>query len=237
MDLIKVNSISKTINGSINNKLDDLIENLTLALFDPNYISFKRYLEAAYISVLKPSLQAESVQQFRAQLELLHQLLLSIYIPQDADLSDAFGDSHLTIEEEYKAVGDAFSRLHDIIIGSDRAPLGNHILKVIVFCIIHYGDNYILSDYARLINVTPSYLSHFFKTKTGMAFGDFLTNIKIIRAKRMLGSTQMKIIEISDAIGFLDYHYFSRVFRKITGITPTLYRARMTSTPVDTKII
>jgi len=237
MDLIKVNSVSKTINGSLNVKLDSLIESLTMALFDANYLSFKRNLETAYITVLKPSLQAESVQQFRSQLELLYHLLLPVNNPQDADLFDAFGNSHLTIEDEYESIEEAFRHLHSIITTSGRPPFGNNILKVIALCIIHYGDNFLLSDFARLINVTPSYLSHIFKTKTGVAFSDFLTNIKIIRAKRMLGSTQMKIVDISDTIGFLDYHYFSRVFRKITGTTPTLFRARVISTSVETKII
>ena len=88
----------------------------------------------------------------------------------------------------------------------------------------NYSRQITLEDVARDINVSPQYLSKLFKDETGENFIDYLTGIRIKNAKNMLESSDMSIKEISYSIGYSDPNYFSRIFKKIIGMTPTEYK-------------
>lgn len=74
------------------------------------------------------------------------------------------------------------------------------------------------------INVSPNHFSTIFKNGTGEAFIDYLTKIRINKAKEYLNSSPMKTYEIAESVGYADSHYFSYIFKKITGLTPSEYR-------------
>jgi beta-lactam-binding protein with PASTA domain len=63
-----------------------------------------------------------------------------------------------------------------------------------------------------------------FKNKTGVNFIDYLTNIRIERAKELLADSDVSIKEICSEVGYADPNYFSRIFKKVTGVTPTEYK-------------
>ena len=71
---------------------------------------------------------------------------------------------------------------------------------------------------------------HLFKEITGKSVTDFVTALRVERAKEMLFSTDMTIGEISEAVGFEDQNYFSRRFRKIEGVSPAEYRKNVVET-------
>lgn len=74
--------------------------------------------------------------------------------------------------------------------------------------------------------VNKNYLADTFKKETGLTLGDYLTEVKIYRAKVLLQTTQLKLYEISDLLGYRHAEYFSRVFKKETGLTPQNYREK-----------
>ncbi|GEM_PF-4865968 len=84
----------------------------------------------------------------------------------------------------------------------------------------HYMDNIMLKDIAASIGITEQYLSKVFKTETGENVSNYLTDLKIERAKQLIieGKTNMKQL-YSDA-GFNSYNYFFTAFKKIVGCTP-----------------
>lgn len=77
---------------------------------------------------------------------------------------------------------------------------------------------------ASNINVSPNHFSTIFKNGTGEAFIDYLTKLRINKAKEYLNSSPMKTYEIAESVGYSDSHYFSYIFKKITGLTPSEYR-------------
>jgi two-component system response regulator YesN len=79
-------------------------------------------------------------------------------------------------------------------------------------------------DVAREIFISPSYFLNLFKKETGTTFVDYLTSIRIEKAKQMLVSTNMTITEIAYDLGFNNANYFSSIFRKTTGVSATEYR-------------
>lgn len=74
------------------------------------------------------------------------------------------------------------------------------------------------------INVSPNHFSAIFKNGTGETFIDYLTNIRIKKAKELLNSSPMKTYEIGEHVGYNDSHYFSYIFKKVAGLTPSEYK-------------
>lgn len=89
----------------------------------------------------------------------------------------------------------------------------------------HFMDaNLSLHEVAGQVNLSTSHFSTVFSQETGQTFKEYLTEVRIKRAKELLRSTTLKSFEISYQIGYSDPHYFSYVFRKHTGLSPKEYR-------------
>lgn len=90
----------------------------------------------------------------------------------------------------------------------------------------HYTDKILVSDIADHFHMDLNYLGRLFKKKNGKSLKDYLTAKRLEKARYLLDNTDLKIYEIAEASGYSDYFYFTRVFRKVTGITPTEWRER-----------
>ncbi|MCQ6557402.1 response regulator [Paenibacillus mendelii] len=93
----------------------------------------------------------------------------------------------------------------------------------------HYREKVTLENTAARFFLNKNYLSQLFKAETGTNFIRYLNAIRIEKAKELVLHTQETIHEISHKTGFGDFRYFSRVFRNHTGLSPTDYKAKMTS--------
>ncbi len=81
-----------------------------------------------------------------------------------------------------------------------------------------------LTQLCRELAVSKSYFSPLFKAHTGMTFVEYLTAVRMERAKELIASEDLKSYEVAERVGFNDAHYFSLTFKKQTGVTPTEYR-------------
>ena len=89
----------------------------------------------------------------------------------------------------------------------------------------NYGDEELsLNVLASHVNVSPNHLSTIFSQQTGQTFIKYLTEYRMDKAREMLKCTNMRSSEISEAVGYKDPHYFSYMFKKTVGMTPTNYR-------------
>lgn len=98
------------------------------------------------------------------------------------------------------------------------------IKKAIQFISQNFSDNITLNDVANHVHLNPAYFSTIFKQSTGSSFKEYLNMVRIEESKRLLANTDYSIIDISVATGFEDQSYFSKVFKKYTGLTPKQYR-------------
>ena len=81
-----------------------------------------------------------------------------------------------------------------------------------------------LNKVAENVGLTPTYLSALFKKETKQNFTDYVTLLRITRAKELLCCTKKLISEIAFEVGFRDYRYFSQIFKKQTGMTPRQFQ-------------
>ena len=88
----------------------------------------------------------------------------------------------------------------------------------------HYDQEITLAEVAEQTHLNPSYLSTLFRQVTGQTFKEYLNRVRVQEAQRLLTHTDYPIMEISIACGFSDQSYFTKVFRKYTGLTPKQYR-------------
>lgn len=88
----------------------------------------------------------------------------------------------------------------------------------------NYKGQLSLQDTADAAGVNPAYLSFLFKQEMGIGFSNYLQECRMQCAKELLSATNHKIKDVALESGFLDYHYFSKTFKKCTGCSPADYR-------------
>jgi two-component system response regulator YesN len=88
----------------------------------------------------------------------------------------------------------------------------------------HYMEEITLNSLSQIVYISPNYLSEVFKEQTGESIVDYITRLRIIKAKEMLKDIQVKVYEVCKLVGYEDPAYFSKVFRKVVGVSPTEYR-------------
>lgn len=87
----------------------------------------------------------------------------------------------------------------------------------------HYKEKIALSDIADYLKISPGHLSSTFSRYMNRTVSDYIAEVKIEHAKELIGSGQYLIYEIADQLGFENAYYFSKVFKKVTGISPKNY--------------
>lgn len=88
----------------------------------------------------------------------------------------------------------------------------------------NYKRDISLEDVSREVDMSSYYFSKLFKEVTGSNFIEYLTNLRIDQAKELLQEGRLSMKEIGGEIGYSDPNYFSRIFKKYVGITPTVFR-------------
>lgn len=91
----------------------------------------------------------------------------------------------------------------------------------------HQADEITLADVARAVNTSTFYFCKMFKKATGLHFTDYLSRVRVEKAKNLLLNPNLRISEIAFAAGFQSLSHFNRVFRRIAGLSPTRYREKL----------
>lgn len=83
-----------------------------------------------------------------------------------------------------------------------------------------------LDELADMVQLSPTYLSRAFKRSTGYSVIEFFNKMKIDKAKELILEGGMKIKEVAQTLGFTDEFYFSRIFKRVSGISPTEFQSK-----------
>jgi two-component system response regulator YesN len=108
--------------------------------------------------------------------------------------------------------------------GMSGRPVGDLIMQAQKYISENFAGNISLESVAEEIALSPQYFSRLFSSRAGRTFIDYLTELRINKACQLLLEGKLSIKEICSAVGYTDPNYFSRIFKKYIGLTPTEYK-------------
>ncbi|WP_163195159.1 response regulator [Clostridium thermarum] len=88
----------------------------------------------------------------------------------------------------------------------------------------NYSSPLTLEEVSGMVGFNPTYFSYIFKKETGLGFLEYLSTVRINKAKDLLTETDYSISEISEEVGYMDLKHFSKLFKKMVGLNPSEYR-------------
>lgn len=101
---------------------------------------------------------------------------------------------------------------------------GEVVKRAKEFIMNNYHQQLTLEQIARSVHMSPYYFSHIFKDTEGISVIEYVTKVRIERAKFLLLDPNVTICEISENLGYKEPGYFTKVFRKVVGQTPSQFR-------------
>lgn len=108
---------------------------------------------------------------------------------------------------------------------SDSQNRMKDLILVIEDMKTNYAEEKDIAEYAKLCNISASRFTHLFTNMVGESPYKFLLNIRMTEAKYLLTETSIQIADIAKNVGYDDPYYFSRIFKKYTGQSPSTYRS------------
>ncbi|MBU3113986.1 helix-turn-helix domain-containing protein [Clostridium lacusfryxellense] len=150
-------------------------------------------------------------------------------------LNSCYKDVDLIWEKifRFETIGDAREWIKKLVISANEKILSKSSskYKLIVeeikkFAKKNYMKGINIETISDNLNYTPNYLSYVFKKESGETIADYISNLKIEKAKEMLLDIRYKIYDISKSLAFSNAAYFCSVFKKVTSMTPNEYRER-----------
>ncbi|OME79087.1 hypothetical protein BK120_22580 [Paenibacillus sp. FSL A5-0031] len=152
----------------------------------------------------------------------------------------SFGESAALSKEKFvnsispspitdNGVGLLYEQLHQLMmlyretIGQEGIP---YIKRSIAYIHDHLDKELTLQQVAKHVHLNPNHFSEVFKRETGHTYIEFVTRMRVERAKRLLDESPIKVSEVASRVGYTDMKYFSQLFKRFTGFTPSEYRTR-----------
>lgn len=128
-----------------------------------------------------------------------------------------------TLSEIYDVISNVISEICEANkrISGSKQDLALKAKKIID---THYGENISLTYLADLFNVSQPYLSKIFKQEIGININSYITQVRMEKAKYLLEATDKKIFEIAQLVGYEEQNYFTKVYKKHMGVSPSDYR-------------
>lgn len=113
--------------------------------------------------------------------------------------------------------------------GQPEAPkpsLKPSLSRAMDFIARHFTEQISLNDVADHAFVSPWHISRSFQKELGMSFVDYLGSMRVERAKQLLLKPELKVFEVAELVGISDSHYFSKLFKRHAGLSPSQFRAK-----------
>jgi two-component system response regulator YesN len=147
---------------------------------------------------------------------------------EQASLSES--KFNYAVFHDLKFIGDVEFYIYGIFLALLAGKQGGEIMysysvkKCLSFIQQNYAKNISLSDAAKNTELSHNYLSFIFKQETGINFNTYLSQFRVEQAKKLLASSNLRIYQVAEEVGFSNPYYFSKVFKEFTGLSCKQYR-------------
>lgn len=141
----------------------------------------------------------------------------------EEELETMLGELAIKLKQQATLLPDLANRTDDNV--EQMVVYETIVDKAKAYAKQHLHEAISLDEVAEGIHLSKNYFCNVFKSETGLTFWDYLTQLRIEKAKELL-QTDMKTYEIAFTVGYENASYLSKMFKKIYGITPTEYRKK-----------
>jgi len=181
------------------------------------------YLQTGQVALRKPN---------EVQFNRITQQLVDWGVSVDlTQLKDAYYHSHTLPPQQYTATVKLLELFathvstlaNEIVVQEDEAE-SPMIRRARAYILANQADPIDLDKVAQAMHVSTFYFCKMFKKATGLTFTDYLSRVRVEKAKTLLLNPHLRISEIAYDVGFQSLTHFNRMFRKIVGESPTAYR-------------
>ena len=156
---------------------------------------------------------------------------LGVDLSKEKDLEDLYYKNRVFSPKQYEATlrlleifAEELSQIVEEMVIQEDEKEPPRIKKAKRYIHDHLDDDLSLDDVANSVNWSAYYFSRMFKKATGLNFVDYVARVRIDQAKKLLLNPHLNVSEIAYEVGFQSITHFNRVFRKLTGTSPTDYR-------------
>lgn len=217
--MIKDQSKLEVIDGTIENRLKFAVKAVDISIVYKAIACIKERIAGSGVFINDHS--AKKV--YTSLIELFNSYLREENLDIKADMdpyrkvleAEDLEELHRGVERYFTVCFEKVSRISEV--------KGRNGIKQALDYINNYYDKDISLKYiADKVGLNPSYFSRFFKKETGESFIDYLTKIRIEKSKQLL-SKGIKAVEAAEKVGYPNYTYFSKLFKKTVGINPSDY--------------
>jgi len=134
-----------------------------------------------------------------------------------------------SLEKLSDFLGEIIKRVCEVAERKTLEMSSGTINRALEFMKQHCHENIAQTNVAEYVGLNTSYFSRYFKEETGQSFMDYMKKLRIDKAKELMASSNMKIYEISEALGYQSVQYFSTLFKSLVGLTPQEYKDKKQS--------
>jgi two-component system response regulator YesN len=135
-------------------------------------------------------------------------------------------DDDTGFEELCFLTGEAMDGFINTVFQEGWHRRSRHLARAIEYITEHYADEITLRSAADAVYISEFYLSHLFRKEMNTTFSDYVSRVRIDKAKTILKqSLDIRIHELAEMVGFNDANYFTKSFRRLTGQSPREYQA------------
>lgn len=196
-------------NDEINKLIDDFSRQLQQSVNIPYF-----YIQQVYVQLLSITLRTATE--------------IGIVPEKLSEHSDLYGALFQIecFEELNPWIKKIIFKVCDEINQKNKLKTKYSIQQAINYIKEHCQEEISLTTVAEYIRLSPAYFSRFFKEETGYSFVEYLKKLRIEKAKELLRTSNLKIYEICEALGYQSVQYFSNLFKNMVGVTPQEYREK-----------
>ena len=144
---------------------------------------------------------------------------------QDGELEETVLRIQKKITDERKQINSNIKQFSVMLKKGDKSK---YVMEAIDYIVEHYNDRKLSVDsIAESLGISGGHLSHIFKKETDYTIMSYITRYRIHTAMNMLNDCRHKVYEVAEMVGYRDITYFSSIFKKMVGLSPSEYQDRI----------
>ncbi|WP_261304192.1 response regulator transcription factor [Paenibacillus andongensis] len=143
-----------------------------------------------------------------------------LYLYSLEQLADQFEDVRDMIEYLKRLFREEQTEQQHVLIQPGRSTFS----AMLEYINEHFSEDITILGVSKRFKLNPNYISQLFRKELDKTFTEYMTGLRMSRASELLKTTSIPINEIAEQIGYKDYFYFSKIFKKMMGVPPRTYR-------------